>query len=365
MIKSLARLQGVNLGFEPENLVTMAAPSRTAKQEFYEQLLARLQALPGVEQASLGSTAPLLGQATITGIGVEGRADSKEIEQVGVGIHSVSPDYFKTLRVSLLKGRVFTDQDRIGAPRAAVINQTAAEKFFPGEEPLGKRIHVVVGPSSEPTENLLEIVGVVSDVRYGRLEAPIEPDVYLSYLQPTDPTQTLIIRTSVDPAPITAAVRREVLALDHNIPLTGVLTMSERVAEVTSRTRFIAVLLGLFAGLALLLAAIGIYGVMAYNASARTRELGIRFALGAQRRDVLQLVLGDGLKLVAAGLALGALAAIAALRVLQTQLYGVRANDPLTFIFVALLLAVVALLACYLPAWRASHIDPLTALRHE
>jgi putative ABC transport system permease protein len=365
MINSLARLQAVNLGYAPENLMTMAAPSRTAKPEFYEQLLARVQALPGVEQASLGSTAPLLGQATITGIGVEGRADSNQTEQVGVGVHSVSPDYFKTLRVNLLKGRVFTDQDRAGAPRVALINQTAAEKFFPGEDPLGKRIQVGVAPGYETTEKFVEIVGVVADVRYGRLEAAIEPDAYLSSLQPTDPAQTLIVRTRVDPATIAAAVRREAHALDRNVPLTAIQTMRERVAEVTSRTRFIAVLLGLFAGLALLLTGIGIYGVTAYSVSARTRELGIRIALGAQAGDVLRMVLREGASLIVAGLALGALAAWASARVIESQLYNMRANDPLTFGVVSMLLAGVALSACYLPARKAMRIDPLAALRHE
>jgi putative ABC transport system permease protein len=365
MINSLARLQAVNLGYAPENLMTMEAPSRTAKPEFYEQLLARVQALPGVEQASLGSTAPLLGQATITGIGVEGRADSKQTEQVGVGVHSVSPDYFKTLRVNLLKGRVFTDQDRAGAPRVALINQTAAEKFFPGEDPLGKRIQVGVDPGYETTEKFVEIVGVVADVRYGRLEEAIEPDAYLSSLQPTDPAQTLIVRTRIDPATIAVAVRREAHALDRNVPLTAIQTMRERVAEVTSRTRFIAALLGLFAGLALLLASIGIYGVMAYSVSARTRELGIRIALGAQAGDVLRMVLREGASLIVAGLALGALSAWASSRVLESQLYNMRANDPLTFGVVAMLLAGVALLACYLPARKAMRIDPLAALRHE
>jgi putative ABC transport system permease protein len=365
MIKSLARLQAVNLGFVPENLMTMAVPSRTAKPEFYEQLLARVQALPGVEAASIGSTAPLLGHASITGMGIEGRAENNQTGQIGVGVHSVSPDYFKTLRVNLLKGRVFTEQDRAGAPRVAVINQTAAETFFPGEEPLGRRISVGIGTSYETDEKFVEIVGVVADVRYGRLEAAIEPDVYLSSLQPTDPAQTLIVRTSVDPAAITAAVRREVLALDRNVPLTAIQTMQERAAEVTSRTRFIAVLLGLFAGLALLLAGIGIYGVMAYSVSARTRELGIRMALGAQKGDVLRLVLREGAMLVVAGLALGLLAAWASLRVLQSQLYEMSTTDPLTFGLVALLLAGVALLACYVPARKAMQTDPLAALRHE
>jgi putative ABC transport system permease protein len=362
MIKSLAHLQAVNLGYVPENLMTMAVPSRTAKPEFYEQLLARVQALPGIEAAGLGSTAPLLGYASISGIGIEGRtADSS----VGVGIHSVSPDYFKTLRVNLLKGRVFTEQDRAGAPRVALINQAAAERFFPGEDPLGKRIGPGIGPSYDTPEKLVEIVGVVANVRYGQLEEAIGPDVYMSSLQPTDAAQTLIVRTRVEPAAVAAAVRREVLALDRNVPLTAIQTMKERVAEVTSRTRFIAVLLAAFAGLALLLAGIGIYGVMAYSVSARTRELGIRIALGAQAGDVLRLVLREGAGLVVVGLVLGLFAAWASLRVLQSQLYDMSTSDPLIFGVVVLLLAGVALLACYLPARKAMRTDPLAALRYE
>ncbi|MGH9844664.1 MAG: ABC transporter permease [Blastocatellia bacterium] len=362
MINSLLRLQSVNLGFAPENVLTMTVYSRHAKPEFYEQLLARVQSLPGVEAASLSRNAPLSGRSSRTVMDIEGRTDIKE---VGIGFHSVSPDYFRTLGITLRRGRVFTAQDRASAPRVALINQTAAETFFPNEDPIGKRLRPYVNPEYETTEKFVEIVGVVADVRYGRLEEVIEPDIYVSSLQPTDPTPTLIVRASVDAAAITAAVQREVLVLDRNVPLTAIQTMKERAAEVTSRTRFIAVLLGLFAGLALALSGIGIYGVMAYSVSARTREVGIRMALGAQSGDVLRLVLGDGLKLIAAGLALGVVAAVAALRVLQNQLYGVRATDPLTFAAVTLLLAGTGVLACYLPARRAAHTDPMKALRYE
>ncbi|MBO0724377.1 MAG: ABC transporter permease [Blastocatellia bacterium] len=362
MLKSLGRLQTVHLGFAPENVLTMAAPSRDAKPGFYEQLLARLQALPGVEAASIGSSAPLLGYSSQTVMDIEGRSD---IQMIGVGYHSVSPDYFQTLGIALRRGRAFTPQDRAGAPRVAIINQAAAEKFFPNEDPIGKRIRPYVDPAYKTDEKFVEIVGVAPDVRYGRLEEAIEPDIYVSSLQPTDDAQTLIIRTHVDPATITAAVRREALALDRNVPLTAILTMKERAAEVTSRARFIAALLALFAGLALALSSIGIYGVMAYSVSARTREIGVRMALGAQSSAVLRLALGDGLKLIAAGMALGACAAVAAVRVLQTQLYDVRATDPPTFAAGALLLAGVGALACYIPARRATKVDPLTALRHE
>jgi putative ABC transport system permease protein len=362
MIKSLARLQAVNLGFSPENVITMAAPSRDAKPELYDQLLSRVRSLPGVEATAIGNTAPLLGYASKTVMDIEGRADNA---QVDVGIHSVSPEFFKTLRINLLKGRVFTERDRVGAPRVAVINQAAAERLFPGDEPIGKRVRHYVDPAYDSNEKFVEIVGVVGDVKYGRLEEAVEPDLYLSSLQPVDDAQTLIVRSSVDPAAIAAAARRELSALDKNVPLTQIKTMTDRAAEVTSRTRFIALLLGLFAGLALLLAAIGIYGVMAYSVSARTRELGIRIALGAQSGAVLRLVLRDALTLIGVGLALGASAAWATLRVLKSQLYEVRATDPLTFAGVTALLIIVAMLACYLPARRATNVDPMVALRTE
>jgi putative ABC transport system permease protein len=360
MIKSLLLLQSANLGFAPENLLTMTVYSRDAKPEFYEQLLARVQALPGVGTASLSRNAPLLGHYARTVMDIEGRAD---IKLVGVGFHSVSPDYFKTLGIILRRGRVFTEEDRAGAPRVALINQTAAEKFFPGEDPIGKRLRPYVTPNYDTHENFVEVVGVVADVRYGRLEEAIEPDIYVSSLQPTDRTYTLIVRSSVDPAAITEAVRREVLALDRNVPLTAIQTMEERAAEVTSRTRFIAVLLGLFAGLALALSGVGIYGVMAYHVSARTREIGIRVALGARGGDVLRLVVAQGMKPVLIGIVIGVGAAYALTRSMKTLLYGVSATDPLTFVGIAVLLALVALLACYIPARRAAKVDPLEALR--
>ena len=205
----------------------------------------------------------------------------------------------------------------------------------------------------------------MADVRYGRLEEAIEPDIYVSSLQPTDPTYTLIVRSKVDAAALTAAVRREVLALDRNVPLTAIQTMKERVAEVTSRTRFIAVLLGLFAALALTLSGVGIYGVMTYNVSMRTREIGIRLALGAEASHVLKLVAAQGMKPVLIGIAFGVGAAYALMRLMKTLLYGVSATDPLTFVGIAALLASVALLACYIPARRATKVDPMVALRDE
>ena len=262
MIKSLWRMQDINLGFSPQNVITMALPSRDAKPELYDQLLARVSNLPGVEAAALGSTAPLLGYASKgAGMEIEGRTTESSD---GAGFHVVSPEFFTTLRINLHKGRLFSQYDRIGAPRVAVINLSAAERLFPGEEPLGKRIRPHLEPAYKIEDKFVEIVGVVNDVKYEHMEQVVEPDIYLSSLQPTSsPAQTLIVRSSVEPAGIIAAIRGEMFALDKNVPLTRIKTMTERAAEFTSRTRFIALLLGLFAGLALLLSAIGIYGVMA------------------------------------------------------------------------------------------------------
>jgi putative ABC transport system permease protein len=340
----------------------MTVYARDAKPEFYEQLLARVQALPGVEAASFSRDFPLLGNSANTVMDIEGRAD---IKRAGVGFHSVSPDYFKTLGIALRRGRVFTAQDRAGAPRVALINKAAAEKFFPGEDPIGKRVRPYVTPRYETTEKFVEIVGVVADVPYGRLEEAIEPDLYVSSLQPTDRTPTLIVRSSVEAAALTAAVRREVRALDRNVPITAIQTMKERAAEVTSRTRFIAVVLGLFAGLALLMAGIGIYGVMAYSVSARTHEIGIRMALGAQTGDVLKQVVRQGMRLALTGLLIGLMASLALTRLMKGLLFGVNPTDPWTFSAITLLLASVALLACWIPARRATKVDPLVALRHE
>ena len=245
----------------------------------------------------------------------------------------------------------------------AIINQTAADRFWPNEDPVGKRVRLSVG--WQPEDDLAEIVGIVGDVRYGRVEEAVGPDVYLSYLQPTEPSSLVLVRAANDPTRLIAAARREVLSINKNSPIYDVRTMQEQAASATSKTRFNALLLGVFACFALLLSAIGIYGVMSYAVSGRTQEIGVRMALGAGTRDVMKLVLGDALVLTLAGLALGLAGAYAATRFLASQLYGVAATDSLTFAAVTVILAGVAMMAGYVPARRASRVDPVVALRRD
>jgi putative ABC transport system permease protein len=363
MIKSFARLQAIRTGFDPDNLMTMRVELPRYKQEaavaFNEQLLARVAALPGVEAATVASSTPLSSNSAKTIMKVKG---NEEGEMNVVGLHSVGPDYFKALRIPLMRGRAFTDTDRDKAPRVAIINETAARKFWPDGDPIGKQLWVGVGWGEK---EFGEVVGVVSDVKYGKVEEVFEPEVYLPYLQPTEPASFVIVRTANEPEQIVPALRKEIAALDKNAPIYDVMTMRQRGSEATSRTRFSALVLGIFATLALILSAVGIYGVMAYAVSGRTREIGIRMALGASHRNVLGLVMRDAVLLTAAGLALGLAGAFAATRVLASQLYGVETTDAATFAVVSLLLASVALAASYVPARRATRVDPMVALRYE
>ena len=360
MIRSFATLQTLAVGFQPDRVMTFHIDLPRYKQEaevaFDEQLLERIGSLPGVEAASVASGTPLSGNSAATIMKIKG----EEGEPKPVGLHSVGADYFATLRIPLKKGRSFTGQDRAGARLVAIVNEEAAQKYWPDEDPIGKEIWLGAGWEQN---QFGEIVGVVGDVKYGTVEEAARPEVYLPYSQPTEPASFVLVRTSNDPRQIVGAVRNEILSLDKNVPVFDVKTMEERSASATSRTRFSALLLGVFSSLALVLSAIGIYGVMAYGVSGRTREIGIRLALGATPRDVLGLVLRDGLVLTLAGIALGLGGAFAATRVLGSQLYGVGTTDAATFAAVSVLLAAAALMASYLPAQRAARVDPMVALK--
>jgi putative ABC transport system permease protein len=365
MIRSFARLQGLHIGFSPDHVMTMRVELPKYKPEaevaFDKQLLARITALPGVEATTVASATPLSNNSAGAIMRIKGQLEG-EVDDRSVGIQSVGPDYFKTLRVPLLRGRTFDEQDRAGAKLVAIINESTARKFWPDQDPIGKELWVSIGWDKNEYG---EVVGIVGDVKYGKVEEGFKPQVYLPYTQPTEPASFVLARTTDDPTRIVSAIRREILTLDQNVPIFDIRTMEDRSADATSRTRFSALLLGIFSSLALALAAVGTYGVMANAVAGRTREIGVRMALGAQPRNVLALVMRDGIMVTGAGVALGIAGALAATRVLGSQLYGIETTDAPTFAAVSMLFAAVALLASYIPARRAMKVDPMVALRYE
>ncbi|HYY56574.1 MAG TPA: ABC transporter permease [Pyrinomonadaceae bacterium] len=371
MIRSFLQVQKISPGFNPDRVLTMRlslpqSKYAEAKQQraFFEQLTARVSALPGVESVGAVNFLPMSKSGNMWSFAIEGRGNA-----VGPNLHfrMISPDYFRTLSIPLDRGRQFTEQDREGAPPVAVINETMARTFFPGEDPLGKRIKLASMTSPFPW---LAVVGVVGDVKHYGLDEETKPELYVSYLQPLLPNFNvsslfLAVRTTAEPAGLAAAVRREVAVLDKDQPVADIKTMEERLSESVAPRRFNMLLLAIFAALALILAAVGIYGVMSYSVTQRTHEIGVRMALGAQGSDVLRLVVGQGMILALAGVALGLLGAFALTRVMKTLLFNVSASDPLTFAGVAFVLSAVALLACLIPARRATRVDPMEALRYE
>jgi putative ABC transport system permease protein len=277
---------------------------------------------------------------------------------------SVGDGYFKTLGVSLLKGREFNERDGEKAPGVIIVNQAFAQKFFPNEDPIGKRIKPGIS-TNENKPDWREIVGVVSDVRNRNLSSELRPGYFLPAAQIPFNQMTMVVRTTSDPHSLITAVQNEVHSMDKELPVFNVKTMDEYIAVTVAAPRFNATLLVIFAAVALVLTIVGLYGVMSYSVAQRTNEIGIRMALGAQTRDVLRLIVSQGFKLVLLGLAIGLAGAFALMRVIASLLFGVTTKDPLTFAAVAVVLAFVALLACYIPARRATRLDPLRALRYE
>jgi hypothetical protein len=364
MLNSLSRLLDTGAGVDPRNLMTVRItlpPSYTDRTAFWEQLLPRLATLPGVQSAGLTDCPPLSGGCNRTILWYRDRPPVAEGSEPMVGIHWVSPEYFGTVRLPLLRGRNFTASDRADAPRFVIINQTLARKLFPGENPIGRRIGVGQGGFSEGAE----IIGIVADQRFRTMEAPPEPDVYISMAQSPRPRAIIFLRTSVKPTAVLSGVRREVQRIDPNLPIYDAATMEERVGNATARTRVTGILLTLFAGVALVLSLVGIYGVVAYAVTQRTREIGLRIALGAERSAVAGMVLRYGTAMVAIGLVVGLLGAFAATRVLRSMLYEVQPTDPATFAVLTVLTGLVALAGTAAPAWRATRVDPLTALKSE
>ena len=366
LIKSFINLQRVNPGFNSENILTMrvslpsykyAEPDQ--KQGFTTELLQRVKHLPGVESAAVSTALPLSTDEAASSFTVEGQPPPTDGNFPIANFRTVSPDYFHVLHIPVVKGRVFTDADTKDVQSVAVINQTMARTVFGDQDAIGKRIFI--GGDTKPSE----IVGIVGDVRHSSLEAELKPEMYVSYRQVPVGFFTLAVRSTLEPTSMVGAVRNEVLAIDKDQPVSAVKTMSEMRSNSLASLRFNTVALSIFAGLGLILAAVGIYGVMAYSVGQRTHEIGIRMALGAQPSAVMGLVLRQGMLLVLIGVVVGLALSFGMTRIMSSLLYGVTATDPVTFLSVAVTLSLVALLANYIPARRATKVDPLVALRDE
>jgi predicted permease len=370
LLKSFLRLTNVSYGFDPHNLLTarIFLPSHTYSTEsqqaaFSSQLLDRISVLPGIRAASLSTSLPNTLSMEMR-VGIEGRpVPALNDPTASVPLDSVSDGYFRTLGIPILSGRGFGNRDGPNTANVAVVNQEFIRRFFPhGENPVGQRILIAVGTSGQTA---VSIVGVSAAIRrVGHGDKPL-PQIFLPFAQSPSDVITVLLRTASDARPVVSALRSQVLAIDKELPLSDVATMDDLLAGDTAGQRFETAAVGLFAALAVMLAGVGIYGVISYMVSQRTHEIGVRMALGAQREGIFGLVLGQGTKLTLIGGAIGIAAALGLTRLLSIQLYGVTATDPLTFIALALLLTGVALLACYIPARRATKVDPMVALRYE
>jgi predicted permease len=363
---SFVRMLEVNPGFRPDHMVTMwmnftsanyAAKGRSI--QFTDQLLPRVAALPGVEGLAISNDLPLEGDDTTTGLSdVEGRAPYARGQQPLTGIHAVNPGYFMAMGIPLLRGREFSPSDTANSTPVVVINQKLAETVWPGQDPLGKHF-ILMGDKQS------EVVGVVGNVLHNGLGETISMESYLAFPQNPWSYIGLAVRTHGDSGAVYSAVRSLVAQIDAELPVHDMRPMEQVVAETMASRRLTLWLVGAFAALALVLASVGIYGVMSYGVTERLHEIGVRMALGAQRRDVLRLVVGHGMRLAAIGLLLGSVAAFFAARAMATLLFGVRPSDPLTYIGITVVLALASLAACYIPARRATSVDPMVALRYE
>ena len=373
LLRSFSRLQDIPPGFQADHLLVADLPlSLTAyakpeqRFQFFDRIVERVKSLPGVRSAGAASFLPVSGGGGLLHFNIYGRPPKSPHDYIATGYRTTTPNYFETLGMPLAEGRFFTAADTEKAPAVVVINATMAKTYFPGENPLGKRLQVGATPESDVP--WMEVVGVVGDVRQG-LDLDPKAEMYLPYRQADQVLPvfqlSIVLRTATDPLLQASALRSALAEIDPNQPLVRVRTMEENMAATVAQPRFRTWLIGIFAGLALILAGVGVYGVMSYTVTQRTSEIGIRVTLGAQPEDVFRIVVGEGLRLALTGVGAGILGALALTRLLRSFLYGVSAYDPLTFVGVALILTLVAVAASFFPARRATLVDPMVALRYE
>jgi putative ABC transport system permease protein len=370
LIRSFLRLRDVDPGFRPDHLVTarVSLPATRYAQDpqiisFWQRLLERVQTLPGVQATAITMSLPPNQLYISNPFTLEGQGYESHTSQLAEEL-TISPDYFRALNIPLLQGRSFTDADR-KAP-VLIINQTMAKKYFPDQDPIGKRLKT---GDADPTSPWETVVGVVGDVKYAGLDAPPSPTLYVPYTLEGwtgwSRDMSLVVRTNVDPASIVSAVRQELRGIDADVPLAEVRTMNDLIDRSVGEQRFRTLLLGTFSALALVLAGIGIFAVISHMASQRTREIGIRMALGAGRGEIMKLILRQAGVLALVGIAIGVVGAVFLTRVMRSLLFSVSATDALSFVSMCALLALVALLAASIPAIRATRVDPMLALRNE
>jgi len=370
MIKSFVKLQSVDPGFNPDHILTMHLTLPRVRYDsdekvnsYYQQLIERLSSIRGVEAAGLSISLPPDHLEVSDSFSIEGKQWPEGTTEPIVPIVSTSTEFFTTLGIPVLQGRGFDQNDKKGSPLVVIINQTLAERYVHNENPIGKRFKV--GGADRPSNPWMEIVGVVGDVKHSGLDAKPEPAYYMPLAQSAWRATYLVVRGQMDPVSLLPAIREQIWELDKDIPIAKLATMDELLAQSVAVPRFRTLLLGVFAALALVLASVGTYGVVSYSVTRRTHEIGIRMALGAKGREVMALVIRQGMVLAVLGVAVGVAGSLALTRLMESLLFEVSTTDLATFGVVAALLIAVAFLACWIPARRASRVDPITALRHE
>ncbi|MBV8276314.1 MAG: FtsX-like permease family protein, partial [Verrucomicrobia bacterium] len=375
LIQSFQSLQKVPLGFDPHNLLTVGIKLPTAKYQnpsdnsaktaemaaFYDSILQRIHRIPGVEAFALGSNTPFNGDNYSMDFGVVGQAEPRRGEEPTAEFESVSPGYFKTLRIQIVRGRTFDEEDGIGKPPVVIIDEKLADRCFPGQDPIGQQITEDPHKADSPKYT---IVGIVRTVRHNDLvDAPKLAELYFPVSQRAELGMTILLRAKGEPLQLVSATREAVQSVDPNLPVFNIRTMEGQLNEEVVTQRLSVILVGLFSVLALLLAAVGLYGVLAYSIAQRTREIGIRIALGAESRSILSLVVGQGLTIVGIGLTAGILSSLILTQLIRSLLYGVSGTDPVALLTAVAVLGLTASLACLMPALRAIRVDPITALR--